>query len=185
MPRPDRERAGRANCRVCQHPDRQAIDTALANGKGYRDVARTFGIKSHVSVSTHATKHLGDAYQIAMDKIATETGHQIAYRIRYLDDVVDEIIARQRDGQPVLQDGVPLLHADGSQVTRHDDKVLLSAVREARANMELLARLSSGNEPDPDTSALEASRRALADPLVRKLLTEAEHRLAEIQTGDG
>ncbi len=44
-------------CSICQHPQRQAIDQALASGGGNRAIAKQFGV-SHAAIGRHKANHL-------------------------------------------------------------------------------------------------------------------------------
>lgn len=46
-----------SRCKVCQHPDRRAIDRLIAAGSSYSEVERLFEVDRR-SVSNHAHKHL-------------------------------------------------------------------------------------------------------------------------------
>jgi hypothetical protein len=184
MPEPTNKRPRR--CVVCTHPDRQAIDQALINGQSFRKVAGTFGIRSHNTVRDHHDKCLGDAYALAVSKITGENALAIAGRLRYLDEVVDEVIERNREGKVRLdENGLPILGHDGHQVVDYDDRAILSAVREGRANLETLGRFSNGQEPDPDTAALDVAKAGLGNPKVRALLAQAEAELAKVMAEGG
>lgn len=181
-------------CRVCNHPDRAAIENAILAGKAKNTIARTFslgyvGKKSgkfepdHKLVTRHVDRCMPDAYQAAMEDSKTAHGAAIATRLRQLDDVVDEVLDDARKGHPVTsEDGTPLLHPDGSPVVRRDHRVVLAAVKEARANAEMLARLS-GAAPEEAEDAAKAARAAVQDPEVRRLLTQVEEHLGKERSG--
>lgn len=181
-------------CRVCQHPDRAAIENAILAGKPKNAIARTFGLgytskktgkfePDHKLVTRHVNGCMPDAYQAAMEESKTAHGVAIATRLRHLDDVVDEVLEETRKGYPVTSsDGTPLLNPDGSPVVRRDSRVILAAVKEARANAEMLARLSGAAPEDADDAA-NAARAAVQDPEVRRLLTQVEEHLAKESHG--
>jgi len=178
-------------CRICKHDSRSAIETAILSGKAQRAIARDFHLGStrteqghatfipdHKIVARHTERCMPDAYQSAMSEAKTVHGAQIASRLRFLDECVDEVIAESRLGEPIMsEDGVPFLNADGSPMTRKNHRVLLAAVREARGNAEMLARLS-GAAPEEDQEALDKARQALNDPVARRMLTDLEAHLA-------
>lgn len=182
--------ASSPRCRICQHDDRAAIETAILAGKSRLSIARTFHLGSvrqkdgvfrpdHKIVQRHIDGCMPDAYQRAMDETKVAHGQQIAARLKHLDDVVDEVLEEARKGYPMTsEDGTPLLNPDGSQVVRRDGRMILAAVKEARANADMLARLS-GAAPDETEAAAEAARRALESPEVRKMLTDVEAMLAK------
>ena len=176
-------------CRVCLHDDRPAIENAILAGKSKLGIARTFRLGStpkdgrfrpdHKIIQRHIDRCMPDAYQAAMAETRTAHGQQIAARLRTLDEAVDEVLEDARKGHPVTsEDGTPLLNPDGSPMTRRDGRMVLAAVKEARANAEMLARLS-GAAPDEQQQAADAARQALKDPAIRKMLNDVEAALAE------
>ena len=99
---------------------------------------------------------------------------------------MDEVLEETRKGYPVTSsDGTPLLNPDGSPVVRRDSRVILAAVKEARANAEMLARLSGAAPEDAEDAddAANAARAAVQDPEVRRLLTQVEEHLAKESHG--
>src|SRR5207249_4043406 len=58
-------------CTICNHPQRSAIDRALASGDPYRKVALRYGI-STATVSRHRTAHLADRLARAQLRAASE-----------------------------------------------------------------------------------------------------------------
>lgn len=181
-------------CRVCTHPDRAAIENAILAGKAKNAIARSFQLgyissktgdfmPDHKLVTRHIDRCMPDAYQAAMEESRTVHGVAIATRLRHLDDVVDEVLEDARKGYPITSsDGTPLLNPDGSPVTRRESRVILAAVKEARANAEMLARLS-GAAPEDAEHAADEARAAVQDPEVRRLLTQVEEHLAKESHG--
>lgn len=175
-------------CRVCKHDSRAAIETAILAGKAQRAIARDFHLGStsadgafhadHKVVARHTESCMPDAYQSAMANAKVGHGAQIASRLRFLDECVDEVIAEARRGEPVMaEDGTAYLNDDGSIIVRKNHRVLLAAVAQARSNAEMLAKLS-GAAPEEDQAALDKARRALTDPVARRMLTDLEAHLA-------
>lgn len=171
-------------CSVCLHPSRLAIDQAILNGKGLRPIARDFSIGSgepgtksfkpdHKKVERHRDRCMGEAYQAARKADLEASGLALVNRMIQMDEVVDEVIARHRKGEPILEDGVPLLNDDGSPMVRFKDATLLAAVREARRNTEMRAKLA-GAMPESNEDDLERLRAGLSNPEVRRLLAEVD-----------
>jgi len=172
-------------CQVCEHPSRMAIDQAVLNGKALRAIARDFGIGSnvgtedfrpdHKKLSTHVDRCMGEAYQAAKAADLEASGLALVNRLKHLDDVVDEVIARHREGVTLLdRDDLPVLDPrTGDQLRAHNDTALLRAIGEARRNTELRAKLA-GAVPDGDPEGLEKSRQLLASPAARRLLAELD-----------
>lgn len=175
-------------CQVCTHDDRGAIEQAILNGKPHREVARQFGIGSrrgtpdfrpdHKIIGRHIDTHMAAAYQQAMAKSIEDTGNALVARMDHLDQVVDETLARLRAGTPVRDENGPMLDDDGKPIVRYDEGRILAAVREARRNVDMRARLA-GIMPEDDPAAVEAARRALESPAARQAIAEAERILAQ------
>lgn len=165
-------------CQVDAHPDVEAINMAIINGKSLREVARVFGFTytrgdgeqepDHKAISRHRDRCMAEAYQHARAGRDEATGAAMLDRLRQLDAAVDEQLARLRKGSVVRHDGVPLLNEDGSPVVKYAEADLRGAIREARNNLELRSKLAGAN-PESDPDAADAAR---------ELLLSAEARLA-------
>lgn len=180
-----------SRCQVCNHPDLAAIDNAILAGKEHRKIARDFRLGSHVKdtdpkpfvadhkvVSNHISRCLPKVYQAAVRDATVTHGAVIANRLRFLDECVDEVIAEARKGTPVTsEDGTPYLNPDGTPLTRGNHRMVLAAVAQARANAEMLAKLS-GAAPEEDHAALDAARAGLSDPVARGLMADLEAHLS-------
>lgn len=176
-------------CQVCSHPDRDAIEQAIMNGKSQREIARTFLLgynrddpdrfyPDNKIVGRHIDQCMGEAYRVAVADQVAGSGRVLLERLGHLDEVVDEQVARLREGVVVTQDGTPLLNPDGSHVRKWAEADLRGAVREARRNLELRARLM-GATPEGDGNAADEARRALGRPDVRALVSDLEAMLSE------
>jgi len=176
-------------CQVCEHLSRLAIDQAILNNKPLRVIAREFGIGSgqfgtpsfkedHKKLSRHVERCMGEAYRAAKEADLEASGLALVNRMRQLDEIVDEVLERSREGEPILVDDVPLLNPDGSPMKRFKDTTLLAAIREARRNTELRAKLA-GALPEGDEDAVAKARAALNSPAARRLVTELERTLAD------
>lgn len=175
-------------CQVCSHPSRLAIEQALINGKGLRPVSRDFGIGSgefgtdtfradHKKVEKHRDRCMGEAYRLAREKGEVDAGKAIGDRLNYLDEVLDEAIARLRAGEVVFFDGAPLLNEDGSQKRRWKDTPLLMAVNEARHNLELRHKMAGALTGEAG-EGVDAAREALGNPETRKMLAALDEALS-------
>lgn len=184
-------------CAVCIHPSRAAIEQAILNGKAASGIARDFGFTytrrtgekageeapDHRIVTRHRDQHMGKAYATAVAEREVQSGVAIAKRLEVLDEKVDLAIEHALEGEPVLVGDAPLLNDDGTQVMRRDWRLLLAAVREGRANAELLAKLAGRTESD--TPDLDAIRQHLGSPEARKLLQQLEELAAREMTEKG
>ena len=177
-------------CQVCSHPDVEALNMAVVNGKSLRAIATDFGYTytrqdgqqepDHKAISRHRDKCMAEAYQHARANRDEATGAAMLDRLRQLDDAVDEQLARLRAGSVVRVDGVPLLNDDGSPVRKYAEADLRGAIREARNNLELRSKLAGAN-PEGDPDAADAARELLLSAEARKAIDGLEKLLA----GDG
>lgn len=179
-----------ARCPVCSHPSRAAIEQAILNGKPKAQVARTFGftytrgsdgaqVPDHKKITVHL-EHMGDAFKASVEARDLASGEAMATRLRVLEAEVDKVIERANTGEPVMVGDVPLLNDDGRPVMRYDNRLLLAAIAQARANVELIAKLAGKVEADPTDT--EAVRMHLRSPEARRLLARLDE-LAAAQEG--
>lgn len=182
-----------ARCPVCSHESRAAIEQAILNGKPKATVARTFGFTytrgadgkvmgNHKVIQKHLDACMGEAFQKALEDRELASGEAMATRLRVLEAEVDKVIERANEGSVVMVGDVPLLDDEGRQVRTYDNRLILAAVREARANVELVAKLAGKVETDPED--LEATRMHLRSPEARRLLARLEE-LAATQDAEG
>lgn len=177
-------------CSICSHPSRLAIDQALLNGKGLRPTAVAFGIGSgefgtdtfkpdHKKVQRHIDKCMGEAYRAAKEADLEASGLALVNRMKQMDELVDEIIQRNREGVPLTDEHGPVLHPQtGEPIMRVNDRILLNAVSEARRNAEMRAKLA-GALPEGDDDAVTKARAALSSPEARKALADLDGILAQ------
>ncbi len=107
-------------CTVCRHPHRDAIDQALVASEPFRNVSLRFG----TSVSA-LFRHKADHLPQALVK-AAEAGE-----VARADSLLEEVRSLQTKALDILRKA----EAAG------DLRAAVSAVREARGNIELLAKL--------------------------------------------
>jgi hypothetical protein len=105
---------------VCEHPERGAIDEALVGGASNRSVASLYDA-SEASVRRHKSNHLPT--KLVMAKAAEEVAEA--------DDLLEQVRDLQARTLSILE------AAEGS----NQHRTALSAIREARSNLELLAKL--------------------------------------------
>jgi hypothetical protein len=108
------------SCGICQAANREQIDTALLGGRSVRSVAKTFGF-SKSRVHSHRQRCLGAAIRKASEARQTESGNQLLAQVGQLHKASISIL------NAALNSG--------------DSIIALQAIRESRANVELLARL--------------------------------------------
>lgn len=185
--------AGERPCSICQHASRLAIDQAVLNGKALRAIARDFGIGSgehgtpsfkpdHKKVERHRERCMGEAYRAAKDADLEASGLALVNRLKELDEIVDEVLARERAGEVVYDAEriAPLLNDDGTQMRRFSTRNILAAVQQARRNTEIRAKLA-GAVPEGDPEALARQRDLLGNPKARAIMAELD---ALLNSGD-
>lgn len=160
-------------CSVCSHDDVHSIDQAIVNGKALAQIARQFGFRDPKTIARHRDRHLKPSVQAAAEHLRVKRGESlVADRLARLDEAVDEVLRRARDG---FETTVNL--GDGEQITvrSYDDRTILAAVREGRQNAMALAELMG--EVPGDREAAEAARRALDNEATRRMAAELEERV--------
>jgi len=123
-------------CTICSHAQRYEIEELLATRQStYRGIARTYAV-SEDAVSRHvASGHVGQLLSLAAD----------AERAAAADGLLDRIEALQGRTLAILE--------AAEQSNEH--RTALSAIREARANLELIGEVTK--ELDRGTINLELS----------------------------
>jgi hypothetical protein len=117
MPRP---------CGICSHRDSRALIGALVNGRSYRSVAAEFGVNI-ATIANHVRHHIQGPLQrlirvetnLAKDALSLEP---VLASVRRLHLHTEKLLAR-------------------AEVT-DDRDAWLGAIREARANLQLIGRLT-------------------------------------------
>jgi len=116
------------SCTVCEHPDRGAIDEALVGGASNLSVSSLFGV-SESAVRRHKANHL--PAKLVMARAAEEAAEEVAEEVAEADDLLGQVQDLQARTLAILE------AAEGS----NQHRTALSAIREARSNLELLAKL--------------------------------------------
>jgi hypothetical protein len=107
-------------CTVCAHPDRAEIDEALVGGASNRSVASLYDV-SEAAVRRHKANHLPAKLVMA----------QAAEEVAQADDLLAQMQDLQRRTLAILE----------AAESTNQHRTALSAIREARGNLELLAKL--------------------------------------------
>lgn len=111
-------------CSVCAHPNRAEIDAALVARSGsLRDIAGQYGL-SRTALHRHAETHIPDAIEAAVEQ-------QQAQIVAHGSSIITQV--RDLHARALAL----LTAAEGD----NDRRSLLGAIREARATLELVARL--------------------------------------------
>src|SRR5918999_6011080 len=121
------------SCTVCEHPEREAIDRALVGDASNRSVASLYDV-SEAAVRRHKANHL--PAKLVMAERAAEVAQ------------ADDLLGQMQDLQ---QRTLAILEAAES-AKQH--RTALSAIREARSNLELLAKLIGELDDRPQINVL-------------------------------
>ncbi len=123
-------------CTVCEHPKRGAIDKALAGGASNRSVASLYDV-SEASVRRHKGNHL-PAKLVLAEKAA---------EVAEADDLLEGVRRLQRKTLAILE----------AAEAGKEYRTALGAIREARGNLELLAKLLGELDDRPQVNVLVSS----------------------------
>lgn len=127
---------GEPRCKVCGHPDRPEIDRELAGGLSNQGAAEKWGL-SKDSVRRHRQAHLSAALKAVATRRETQGVVKAADRAEELYSKAYGILeAAEQEKQGALA---------------------LSAIKELRATVELLAKLSGELDERPQVNVLNVS----------------------------
>jgi hypothetical protein len=115
-------------CTVCDHDEHHAINVALVQRDPYRNIAKQYGV-SVGALSRHTQEHLPKLLVKAKD----------ALEVAEADSLLDRIEALQSKTLATLE----AVEEEGNY------SVVLAAVREVRANLELIGRVTRELEAAP------------------------------------
>jgi hypothetical protein len=121
------------SCTVCEHQDREAIDEALVGGASNRSLASLYDV-SEAAVRRHKANHLPARLVMA----------QAAEEVAQADDLLDQMQDLQARTLAILE----------AAESTNQHRTALSAIREARSNLELLAKLLGELDERPVTNIL-------------------------------
>jgi hypothetical protein len=121
------------SCTVCEHPDREAIDEALVGGASNRSVASLNDV-SEAAVRRHKANHLPAKLVMA----------QAAEEVAQADTLLGQVRSLQQRALDILD------KAEEAGELR----TALGAIREARGNLELLAKLLGELDDRPQINVL-------------------------------
>jgi hypothetical protein len=108
------------SCTICEHPDREAIDRSLVGDSSNLSVSSLFGV-SESAVRRHKANHLPAKLVMA----------QAAEEVAQADDLLQQVRDLQSRALAIL----------GKAEAAGELRTTLGAIREARGNLELLAKL--------------------------------------------
>jgi hypothetical protein len=108
------------SCTICEHPEREAIDRALVGDSSNLSVSSLFAV-SEQALRRHKANHLPAKLVMA----------QAAEEVAQADDLLDQLRGLQARTLAILE----------AAETASEHRTALGAIREARSNLELLAKL--------------------------------------------
>ncbi len=108
-------------CTVCAHPEAEAINRALVTGEPYRSVANRYESLSQAAVQRHSENHLPAVLVKARE----------AEEVAHADGLLADVRSLQARTLAILE--------AAEETSEH--RIALAAIREARSNLELLAKL--------------------------------------------
>ena len=123
-------------CRICTHPERTAIDQAIVGADPKRRIAAQYSVKEQ-SVRRHAEAHLPARLVEAASAAEGVQAEDLLQQVESLKDRALGILATAED--------------------TGDLRTALSAIRETRAILDLLARLLGEIDNRPQVNVLVAS----------------------------
>jgi hypothetical protein len=121
-------------CSVCTHPDRENIDEALVGATAISAIAAKYRDISEDALGRHKANHL--PAKLVMAEKAKEVAQ------------ADSLLEQVRDLQ-----GRALAILDQAEMSG-DLRIALGAIREARGNLELLAKLLGELDDGPTVNVL-------------------------------
>ncbi len=121
------------SCTICQHPHREPIDRALVVGTALSEVAAKYRV-SDDAVSRHRTNHL-PARLVLAEKAA---------EVAEADNLLASVRGLQERTLAILE----------AAEREREHRTALSAIREARSNLELLAKLLGELDDRPQVNVL-------------------------------
>jgi transposase-like protein len=134
-------------CTVCDLDESHAVNVALVSRESYRAIANRYGV-SESALKRHAAEHIPELLVKAKDAVESAEA----------DDLLGEVRAIHSRTLAVLE------AAEESEELR----TALGAIREARGNLELMAKMRQLIDTSPTVNVLIA-------PRVQEVIVEALH----------
>ncbi len=107
-------------CSICQHPKVYEINQAIIAGDPYRDIAQKYGV-SKDALYRHARSHLPKTLSKAYQARESAQGDDLLKRAKEYEDKAVQLLKKAEQAE--------------------DFSTALRGVREARASLELLAKM--------------------------------------------
>ncbi len=146
-------------CSICTHPERDAIDRALVGGASNRRIATQYDVPE-AAVRRHEANHL--PVKLVMAQEVAEA---------------DDLLGQVRD---IHARTLAILEAVEST---GEHRTALAAIREARSNLELLAKLIGELDESPKVNILIAPHIQAAIVQALEAYPSARLRVAEALAG--
>jgi hypothetical protein len=109
------------SCTVCTHPDRTEIDEALVGGVSSAEIAGRYRTIGERAIRRHRTNHVPETLAKAHEAEEVARADSLLEQVRELQERALEILDKAEEAGEL--------------------RTALGAIREARGNLELLARL--------------------------------------------
>lgn len=134
-----------APCKVCTHPDREAIDSALVSGEPNRRVAKAYGL-TEASVRRHKLSHIPKFLLKAHEAKEIVRADDLLEQLECTRARTLSILERAEEAEERAEEALRTASTTSERMreARLADearRTAISALREARNNLELLARL--------------------------------------------
>jgi hypothetical protein len=143
-------------CTICSHAKREAIDEALVGGSSNLSVSSLFDV-SEAAVRRHKSNHLPAKLVLAHEAGEVATADNLLEKVQDLQCRTLTILDKAEDAG--------------------DLRTALGAIREARGNVELLAKLLGELDERPQVNVIMIAPE-VRDAIVRALAPYGEARLA-------
>ncbi len=155
-------------CTVYTHPERETIEKALIEGEPSRALSARYGTVGRMALQRHKAEHLPEKMAKAQE----------AVEVAQADDLLDQMRGLQARTLAILE----------AAEETHQYRTALAAIREARSNLELLAKLLGELDERPVMNVLVSAewvmvRTAMMEalgPYTQARVAVAEH-LSELE----
>jgi hypothetical protein len=158
------------SCTVCTHPERAEIDEALVAGVSSAEIAGRYRTIGERAIRRHRTNHVPETLAKAHEAEEVARADTLLEQVRDLQERALDILDKAEEAGEL--------------------RTALGAIREARGNLELLAKLLGELDERPVTNILVSAEWALVrtammealDPYPQARVAVAE-RLSELEAG--
>jgi hypothetical protein len=121
------------SCTICEHSDREAMDEALVGGASNRSLASLYDV-SEAAVRRHKANHLPAKLVMAQAAEEVAQANTLLEQVRDLQERALDILDKAEEAGEL--------------------RTALGAIREARGNLELLAKLLGELDERPQVNVL-------------------------------